>query len=87
MQGEWRTTTLPWVSRGVARPLVRLKAPGGFGSAESHLIGETAPPGSGGAAPGERQLERRPSGPECQLISEYFAAQRGVFEAVAQLFP
>jgi hypothetical protein len=29
-----------------------------------------------GGAPGERQLERMPAGPECQLISEYLPAQR-----------
>ena len=63
--------TLPWVSGGAERSLVRLKVLGGFGRAERHLSGATAPLGSGGEAPGERQLERRPAGPECQLISEY----------------
>lgn len=58
------------VSRGAEHSLVRLKALGGFGRAERHPSGATALPGSGGGAPGERQLERRPAGPECQLISE-----------------
>ena len=76
MQGEWRTTTLPGVSRGAVRSLVRRNALGGFGRAECHLSGATARPGSGGEAPGERQLERRHAVPECQLISEYFSGKK-----------
>lgn len=51
MQGEWQTTTLPWVSRGAVRLLVRLRALGGFGRAERLPSGATAAPGSGGVSP------------------------------------
>lgn len=37
----------------------------------AHPERRAAAQGSRGATPGERQLERRPEGPECQLISEY----------------
>ena len=43
--------TLSWLSRGAVRPLVRLKAPGGFGRAERLPRDASAAPGSGGVSP------------------------------------
>ena len=68
-EGEWRTTTLPWVSRGAARSLVRLTAPGGFGRAERHPSAASAAPGSGGVSP-RRTTARAPrsEGPTARAV-------------------
>lgn len=83
-RGAWRAAALRAGGAGGVRnddPALGVQRGGAsFGPAEgpwrvreggAHPERRAAAPGSRGATPGERQLERRPEGPECQLISEY----------------